>query len=77
MTKPRKAYGQDRTKPIQSIDLGAFSILSFKLMAKYRHLPYDQYREAVALGMELLEEIPERDLKKLLKKGFLSPPKSN
>jgi len=51
--------------------------LSFKLMAKYRHLPYDQYREAVAIGMELLEEIPERDLKKLLKKGFLSPPKSN
>ena len=61
MTKPTKAYGQDRTKPIQSIDLGAFSILSFKLMAKYRHLPYEQYREAVALGMELLEEIPERD----------------
>jgi len=65
------------TEPIKSIDLGAFSVLSFKLMAKYRHLPYNQYREAVALGMELLEEIPERDLKKLFKKGFLSPPKSN
>jgi len=65
------------SEPIKSIELGSFSVLSFKLMAKYRHLPYDQYREAVALGMELLEEIPERDLKKLLKKGFLSPPKSN
>ena len=64
-------------EPKKPIDLGAFSVLSFKLMAKYRHLPFDQYREAVALGMELLEEIPERDLKKLLKKGFLSPPKSN
>jgi len=65
------------SEPIKSIDLGAFSVLSFKLMAKYRHLPYDQYREAVAIGMELLEEIPERDLKKLFKKGFLSPSKSN
>jgi len=65
------------SEPIKSIELGAFSVLSFKLMAKYKHLPYDQYREAVAIGMELLEEIPERDLKKLLKKGFLSPPKSN
>ncbi len=65
------------SEPIKSIELGSFSVLSFKLMAKYRHLPYDQYREAVAIGMELLEEIPERDLKKLLKKGFLSPPKSN
>jgi len=65
------------SEPIKSIELGSFSVLSFKLMAKYRHLPYDQYREAVAIGMELLEEIPEKDLKKLLKKGFLSPPKSN
>lgn len=64
-------------EPIKSIELGALSVLSFKLMAKYRHLPYDQYREAVALGLELLREIPERDLQKLLKKGFLSRPKSN
>lgn len=64
-------------EPIKSIELGALSVLSFKLMAKYRHLPYDEYREAVALGLELLREIPERDLQKLLKKGFLSRPKSN
>ena len=55
-----------------NLEMSPRSIISFRLMARYRHLPYDQYTEAVNFGMSLLKDVPESLLKAMIKEGFLS-----
>ena len=60
----------DKIKSV-SLEMSSLSIISYRLMARYRHLPYDQYTEAVNFGMSLLKDVPESLLKAMIKEGFL------
>ena len=61
----------DRIKSV-SLEMSPLSIISYRLMARYRHLPYDQYTEAVNFGMSLFRDVPESLLKVMIKEGFLT-----
>ena len=62
------------TEKITSVNLemSARAIISYRIMAKYRHLPYEEYTEAVSIGMSLFRDVPESLLKVMIREGFLS-----
>jgi len=61
------------TDKIRSVDLKMTprSIIGYRLMARYRHLPYDEYIGSVNFGLELLKDLPESLMQTLLDSGFL------
>ena len=62
------------TDKIKSVNLkmSTLTMISYRLMARYRHLPYDEYTEAVNFGISLLKDVPESLLKAMMREGFLS-----
>lgn len=71
MTKPKKSYGKDRTEPIKSITLDSFSVLSYRVMARYRNRDYGEYRFVVNIAMDVLNQMPKKILDELVKSDFL------
>ena len=73
MSKPNKSYGEDRTKPIKSITLDSFSVLSYRVMGKFsKECPdYGEYLAVLDIAMDLFREMPKEVLEQLVKSDFL------
>ena len=69
--KKRLKNGRDRTEPIKSITLDSFSVLSYRVMARYRNRDYGEYRFVVNIAMDVLNQMPNKILDELVKSDFL------
>ncbi len=58
----------EKNKPIK---LSPLSVLSFRVMARYRDNDFGEYQALVNVAMDVLKEIPQSIQEELVKSDFL------